>query len=83
MDSHKGLPVEGYRPQSAEAVALVNEAKQLEEKVLRHLDRLASRTDIDKRWLAIGRTNIEQGFMAANRAVFQPARVALSGDTAE
>lgn len=83
MDSHKGLPVEGYRPQSAEAVALVNEAKQLEEKVLRHLDRLASRQDIDKRWLAIGRTNIEQGFMAANRAVFQPSRVSLPGDSAE
>lgn len=72
---HSGLPVAGYKPQSAEAVRLVNENKKLEELMLRQLDELASRGDIDKRWLAIGRTAIEQGFMAVNRAVFQPGRV--------
>lgn len=28
------------------------------------------RGPVDRRWLAIARTNIEQGFMALNRAVF-------------
>ena len=78
---HEGLPVSGYRPQGAEAVALVNANKDAEERVLRILDALAARQDIDKRWLAVGRTAIENGFMAVNRAVFQPARVSLSHDT--
>ncbi|MFF9549382.1 Acb2/Tad1 domain-containing protein [Methylobacterium fujisawaense] len=78
---HHGLPVAGYRPQTDEALALVNANKDAEERVLRILDSLATRPDIDKRWLAVGRTAIENGFMAVNRAVFQPARVALSHDT--
>lgn len=73
--NHKGLPVHGYKPQSAEAVRLVNENKKLEELMLRQLDELAKRGDINQRWLAIGRTAIEQGFMAVNRAVFQPERI--------
>lgn len=73
----QGLPVEGYRDQTAQAVALVNENKKLEEVVLQALDALAKLDSIDKRWLAIGRTSLEQAFMAVNRAIFQPERVKL------
>lgn len=79
---HQGLPVAGYRPQSGDRVALVNANKQIEERVLRLLDDLAAEPDIDRRWFAIGRTHIEQGFMAVNRAVFQPSRVKLPDDLA-
>lgn len=72
-----GLPVSGYKPQSDENIALVNEAKELEERVLRFLDRLAASGRADGRWFSIGRTAIEQGFMAVNRSVFQPGRVAV------
>ena len=72
---HAGLPVAGYKPQGDEAVRLVNGNKEIEEGILRVLDLLAARPDIDKRCLAIGRSQIEQGFMAVNRAVFQPGRV--------
>jgi len=77
---NEGLPVAGYRPQTEEAVLLVNIMKGSEEKILRALDDLAARDDIDKRWLAIGRTAIEQGFMAVNRSIFRPARASLPGD---
>lgn len=77
---NQGLPVAGYRPQTDDAVAQVNITKQIEECVLRRLDQLAALDGIDKRWLAIGRTSIEQGFMAVNRAVFQPGRVKLPDD---
>ncbi len=80
MSQHTGLPVAGYQPQSTERVDLVNENKRLEEEVLRMLDRLAVSKHCDGRWLAIGRTSIEKGFMAVNRAVFQPSRIALPGD---
>jgi hypothetical protein len=84
-----GLPVSGYKPQSNTAVSLVNRNKEIEERVLRILDDLAtmkgpaasndhpSELTIDQRWLAIGRTQIEQGFMAINRAIFKPGRVKL------
>lgn len=84
MAEHEGLPVSGYRPQSEENVALVNNFKQTEERILRTLDELAKEGEtIDKRWLAIGRTGIEQAFMAINRAVFQPGRVKLPEDPTE
>ena len=81
MTEHKGLPVDGYRPQSDMKVATVNINKQLEEQLLRRLDELKVDPTVDGRWLAIGRTGIEQAFMAINRAVFQPSRIALPGDT--
>lgn len=80
MNEHRGLPVEGYRSQTTANVDLVNENKVLEEQVLRKLDELALLMDVDKRWLAIGRTAIEQGFMAVNRSIFKPERISLPTD---
>lgn len=79
------LPVAGYTSQSDAKVALVNEHKAMEERLLRHLDSLIgpSQYAIDQRWLAIARTHIEQGFMALNRSVFKPQRIALDGDNRE
>ena len=78
---HPGLPVAGYRPQSDARVAMVNANKEIEERALRILDGLKDMgATVDQRWLAIGRTHIEQGFMAVNRAVFKPARIALPDD---
>jgi hypothetical protein len=78
---HKGLPIAGYRPQNDDAVTLVNDNKQAEEKLLRLMDSLAHDylpgVEADKRWLAIARTQIEQGFMALNRSIFKPGRVEL------
>lgn len=82
-ETHEGLPVEGYRPQSSTAVELVNENKRLEETMLRVLDAFSTLQEIDKRWLAIGRTHLEEGFMAVNRSIFRPQRVKLASDLAE
>lgn len=35
---------------------------------------------VDKRWLAIARTDFQRAYMALNRAVFQPQRVRLPED---
>lgn len=77
MSTHAGLPVSGYRPQSEDKITQVNANKRVEEEVLRILDALAADDGTDKRWLAIGRTAIEQGFMAVNRSIFKPSRVEL------
>lgn len=78
MMEHEGLPVHGYRPQPQDAIDRVNQNKKLEEWVLRIIDEHGKVVEYDKRWIAIAKTHIEQGFMALNRAVFQPQRVELS-----
>jgi len=80
LENYKGLPVHGYRPQDGGAIDRVNANKRHEEEMLRVLDAMKQMPEIDQRWLAIGRTHIEQGFMAINRAIFKPTRVALPGD---
>lgn len=86
---HQPLPVAGYTAQSDERVQLVNEGKELEERVMRYLDKLAKhlpppRADEDPpiKWWASGRTNINTGFMQVFRAVFYPQRVKLPEDAA-
>lgn len=73
----KGLPVHGYKPQDQTAVGLVNINKEAEESLLRMMDDYAEMPPVDKRWLAIARTSFEQGFMALNRSIFKPGRIAL------
>lgn len=81
MGDNQGLPVAGYVPQSDEKVALVNENKELEERVLRQLDKMrAVGSAFDQRMVSIAFTGIQEAFMWANRAVFQPTRVALPED---
>jgi hypothetical protein len=79
-ENHSGLPI-GYSPQSVGNIEMVNRNKELEEHILRVLDEFRNYgVDIDQRWLAIGRTHIEEGFMAVNRAIFRPARIKLPAD---
>lgn len=84
MTEIKGLPLPGYKEtQSQAAVDLVSEGKHLEERVLRYIDRVAIfavENQGDPRFAAIGRTEIQLGFMAVARAVFAPGRVALPED---
>lgn len=95
MTDHKGLPVAGYQSQSDEKVQLVNEFKAAEERLLRKLDEMAKPAGSvsfdsdepmkpywthDQRWVAIARTHFQEGFMALNRAVFQPQRIRLPED---
>jgi len=75
MTDHQPMPVAGYTAQSDDIIKTVNENKQLEETVLKQLDALKARADVDQRWLAIGRTHVEEAFMAINRALFKPQRL--------
>jgi hypothetical protein len=88
LDSHvatqgaavAGLPVAGYKKtQPPHLIALVNENKVLEEKILRQIDLHAQRgAELDQRSVQMARGLIEDAFMRLNRGVFQPQR--LDGD---
>ena len=71
----EGLPVAGYQPQSDKNVERVNKNKLLEEALLRRIDFLIETGAHDRRFLAIAQTHFEEGFMAMNRAIFQPQRI--------
>lgn len=77
---HTPLPVSGYTAQDTSTVDDVNHNKAMEERCLRRLDALKGDPNVDQRWLAIGRTHMEQAWMAVNRAIFRPNRVTLSED---
>jgi hypothetical protein len=62
------------------AVLRVEDHRKIEERILRLLDRYKASPETDKRWLDIGRSCIEQGFMAINRAVFEQKRAELPED---
>jgi hypothetical protein len=79
-DKHPGLPVSGYLPQGADNVAIVNENKVLEERCIRVAEAIRDTDGMDGRMAALAITNIQQGFMWLNRAVFQPGRVKLPED---
>ena len=80
MSTHDGLPVAGYRPQTTTAIEQVNGHKLIEERLLRIIDTLRATGVGDPRWLAIAQTDLEKGFMALNRAVFQPGRIDIPGE---
>ncbi len=76
MTDHKGLSVSGYTTQSQSNVDLANEFKQVEERYLRLLDKVADLKHIEKpgadlrpahdgRCLSIARTKIQEANMWA------------------
>lgn len=70
-------PIKGYRELSKEELAHINELKELAEQVgnaVRLLEGppLANGVSADQRWLSIGRTHLQQGFMAVIRSIAKP-----------
>ena len=71
MDNQHKL-IKGYRDLSASEIALMNEGKALAEQVGAFIEKLAADQSTDKRWVAVGKTHLQQGFMAAIRGIAQP-----------
>lgn len=77
--------IAGYRTLSAHEIALINEGKALAEQCgafvakLRTYADVARKTDVqqltpplDQRWISIGATDLQRGFMAVIRGIAQP-----------
>lgn len=72
MVDNQHKKITGYRDLSQEEIDLMNEAKAMAIKVGELCERIASQKDTDLRWLSIGKTNLQQGFMALIRSVAKP-----------
>ncbi|NKX37342.1 cyclic nucleotide-binding protein [Rhodobacteraceae bacterium R_SAG4] len=77
------LPVHGYVDQTPDGVKVVNQNKLIEELINRQIDKMRAMPDMDQRLIALAFTDIQRGFMALNRAVFQPTRLIGPIDTQE
>ncbi len=64
--------IKGYRDLSLEEVALMNRVKGKAEEVGALLEELVKAPGIDQRWVAVARTDLQMGFMAAVRSIAQP-----------
>lgn len=64
----------GHRVLSTGALAAITQLKALEAALLDKADEIAEdgALDADRRWLALARTKLEEGFMAIIRAVAKP-----------
>ena len=67
-----GDQIKGYRKLSETEVTLINQSKELAIRVGNVCDALDRTHEIDKRWLAIARTQLQQGFMALVRSIAKP-----------
>lgn len=64
--------IKGYRDLSQAEIDLMNEAKDLAEKCGALVDRLRIESGIDQRWVAIGATDLQKGFMSVIRGIAKP-----------
>lgn len=62
----------GYIEQTPEQIDLINKLKTLEIEAIGTLGGVAALIKNDARWMSIAKTHIQQGFMAAVRAVARP-----------
>ena len=66
--------IKGYRELSEEEIAQMNESKALENMVGEFVRKLRA-GEADKRWISIGVTDLQKGFMALTRSIAQPNSV--------
>lgn len=64
--------ITGYRELSEKEINLINEFKAKAEEVGQLVKQLKITEGLDQRWVAIGSTQIQQGFMAVIRGIAQP-----------
>jgi hypothetical protein len=65
--------ITGYRELSDAEIALMNEGKELAKQVGVYVDKLkASDVACDHRWVAMGATDLQKGFMSLARSIAKP-----------
>ena len=64
--------IKGYRELSEEEIALMNDIKVKSAEVGELVAKLKGNTDTDHRWLAVGATDLQKGFMSLTRSIAKP-----------
>jgi hypothetical protein len=64
--------ITGYRILDEHEIALMNEGKALAEQCGAYIARLRVLQSLDQRWVSIGATDLQCGFMAVMRGIARP-----------
>lgn len=73
MDTFTQPKITGYRQLHGAEVALMNEGKALAVQCGAYIEKLrVLHPEFDQRWISIGATQLQQGFMAVIRGIAQP-----------
>lgn len=70
-------PISGYRDLTDDEIDTINQIKEKAAEVGVLCDKIESgmhgaNINVDPRWLAIGRTDLQKGFMSLTRAIARP-----------
>jgi hypothetical protein len=71
MDNQHKL-ITGYRDLTEKEIAAMNRIKDAATFIGNMMDELADMEGIDQRWLAIGKTDLQKGFMSVVRSIAKP-----------
>ncbi len=64
--------IKGYRELSEAEIELMNEVKSQGLVLGELIDKLQAMEETDKRWVAIGQTDLQTGLMALTRSIAKP-----------
>jgi hypothetical protein len=65
--------IKGYKDLDPVQIELINEIKDMGIEVKKLVDALREKShQVDQRWISIGSTDLQKGFMALTRAVAKP-----------
>lgn len=64
--------IKGYRDLTQGEIDSMNEGKHLAMLVGAWIDKCKANAELDQRWIAIGATDLQKGFMSAIRGIAKP-----------
>ena len=65
--------ITGYRELSQDEINAMNKSKELASQVGDFIDELEKNGYVDKRWLAIAKTDLQKAFMSLTRSIAKPS----------
>ena len=64
--------IKGYRDVSQSEIDQMNKAKMLAIQVGELVEQMQNNSELDQRWVAFGKTDLQKGFMSIIRAIAKP-----------
>jgi hypothetical protein len=72
MVDNQHKQIKGYRDLTEVEIGAMNDCKSIAVEVGILCDKVAGMTGVDQRWVAIGRTDLQKGFMSLIRGIARP-----------
>lgn len=72
MVENQHRKITGYRDLSEAEIEAMNECKAMAQRVGVLCDKVANTTGVDPRWAAVGKTDLQKGFMSLIRSIARP-----------